>query len=342
MKVVNGLTLNSGKTTLYVSGEENLDQIADRARRIGTEGDTLFLLHESSWQKILLEIESIKPDLLVLDSIQTTYSEEVASHAGSSSQVREVTFELMKKVKSMNITCFIVGHITKEGSIAGPKVLEHMVDTVLYFEGELSNNQRILRVLKNRFGSTEEIGLFEFGESGLSSLSMGFSVSKTNTYGKILTSILDGSRLMIVEVQSLVVENKSSIGKIYSNGVEQTRISMILAIIKKYLSINLDSFDIYINVANGIKIAQRQTDLGLLASIVSSYKCKMVSNDKIFVGELGLGGDIMPLKRFGKQLNELERLSFSEIVTGNEDLPARDLLIKVSMSESVCQIVNNL
>lgn len=246
---------------LYVSGEESLGQVADRAKRVGVHASNFYIYNENNWQKILDQIHKKNPKFLVIDSIQTTTSSEIDSAPGSVSQIREVTYELMNQVKSRGITCFVIGHITKEGSIAGPKILEHMVDTVIYFEGDQFGQYRILRAIKNRFGNTNEVGIFEMNEKGLQEVTnpskLFLEEDLNGSYGRSLTCILEGSRSLFVEIQALVVENKFGNGRRTTQGIDQNRLSMMVAVIEKYFNIPLGFSDVYLNVVGGIRLTNR-------------------------------------------------------------------------------------
>jgi len=320
--VINNLNTLHKKKSLYISGEESLTQIGRRALRLGVSKNNFLILNETSLQSILEQINLIKPNFIVLDSIQTTTSDEIASAAGSISQIREVTNELMNKVKEKNISCFIVGHITKEGSIAGPKLLEHMVDTVIYFEGDQSNQYRILRSVKNRFGSTNEIGIFKMSEKGLSEIvnPLSFFLNKSNTksYGNTLSCVLQGLRPLVLELQALIVENQFGNGKRVTQGLDNNRVVMIIAIIKKYLNLELSSSDIYINTAGGFKITNSDLDLSLLISILSSYKCKPLYENYIILGEISLSGEVKPISNLETRLRELRHLGFKNILTSEK------------------------
>lgn len=281
---------------LYVSGEESLSQIADRAKRIGLAPKNLYLYHQTSWQKVLDQIKKLKPKFMVLDSIQTTVTENIDSAPGTVSQIREVTYELMNHAKANGITCFIIGHITKEGTIAGPKILEHMVDTVIYFEGDQFGQYRMLRAMKNRFGNTNEVGIFEMKGKGLVEVpnpSQYFlDENLDGSFGRSLSCIVEGSRSLFVEIQALVVENKYGNGRRTTQGLDNNRLSMIVAIIEKYMGLPLGFNDIYLNVVGGIKLTTRDTDLSIMASLISSYKSIPLKSDTIFLGEVGLTGEV--------------------------------------------------
>jgi DNA repair protein RadA/Sms len=321
-KVMDNLAKKNEGNVLYVSGEESVGQIANRAKRLGISEGSFYILNETSWQSILSEINRIKPLFVVIDSIQTTVSEDITSPPGTISQIREVTYEIMNQVKSRGINCFIVGHITKDGHIAGPKILEHMVDTVLYFEGDQFGQYRIIRAIKNRFGTTNEVGLFEMRDSGLEEVK---NPSKyfiedleENSYGRSLTCVLEGSRPLFVEIQALVVENKFGSGRRTTHGLDSNRVAMIVAVLEKYLDISLITSDIYVNVAGGIKLVQRESDLSILASIISSYKKSSIPAGTVFIGEVGLTGEIRKIPQMEKRLNEMTHLNFKTVITSQK------------------------
>lgn len=311
-------------TFLYISGEESVSQIAARARRMCISGDNFLIYNETSWQKIKEQIIRIKPRFIVLDSIQTTISDELAAAPGSVSQIREVTFELMSLVKESGITCFVVGHITKEGTIAGPKILEHMVDTVIYFEGEQFGNYRILRAIKNRFGTTHEIGIFEMGEKGLIEIKNSSQIflenTRIDTFGKSLTCVREGSRCLFVEIQSLVVENKFGNGKRVASGIDSNRISMMIAIVEKYLEAQMGFSDIYLNVVGNMKAISKESDLAIIAAVLSSYKAKVIKNDVLYIGEVGLTGEIREVSWLESKVKEIEMLNYKKIYTSSNNI----------------------
>jgi len=310
------------ENVLYTSGEESLHQIASRLNRLDIAAENFYLINETNWQTILSEIKLINPKFLVLDSIQTIYSSDVLSSPGTISQIREVTHEIMNYVKANGITCFIIGHITKEGSIAGPKILEHMVDTVIYFEGDQYDHYRILRVIKNRFGNTNEIGIFEMSEKGLVEVknpSQYFLEDQlTGSYGKALSCILEGSRPILIEIQSLVVENKSNNSKRTTQGFDNNRLNMLIAIVEKYFSIPLGYNDIYLNIIGGLKVTGREVDLSIIASLISSYRNKPINPLVMFIGEVGLTGEIRSVPLMEQRLKEISYLNYKKLITSKQ------------------------
>ena len=309
----------SDERILYVSGEESESQVADRSKRLGVNNNGFYIFNETNWQKVLEQVKELKPKFLVLDSIQTTHSNQIESAAGTLSQIREVTYELMNYAKAYNLTCFIIGHVTKEGQIAGPKILEHMVDTVIYFEGDQLGQYRMLRVMKNRFGNTNEVGIFEMQEKGLIEIknpSQYFlEQSLPGAYGRSLTCILEGSRSLFVEIQALVVENKFAVGRRTTQGLDSNRVALLVAVIDKYLGIPLSYNDIYVNVVGGIKLTTRENDLSVIASLLSSYYQTAVASDTLFIGEVGLTGEVRSVPMMEMRLKEIAQMNYKRVIT---------------------------
>lgn len=313
------LKLNPKERILYVSGEESESQVASRSKRLGVKNDGFYIFNETSWQKVLEQVKELKPKFLVLDSIQTTHSNQIESAAGTLSQIREVTYELMNYAKAFNLTCFVIGHVTKEGQIAGPKILEHMVDTVIYFEGDQLGQYRMLRVMKNRFGNTNEVGIFEMQESGLREIknpSQYFlEQSPQDAFGRSLTCILEGSRSLFVEIQALVVENKFSQGRRTTQGLDTNRVALLVAVIDKYLGIPLSYNDIYVNVVGGMKLTSRESDLSVIASLLSSYHAMAIPQDTVFLGEVGLTGEVRSVPMMEMRLKEIAQMNYKRVIT---------------------------
>lgn len=326
---------------LYVSGEESESQVAQRSKRLGVNNSGFYIYNETSWQKILEQVKTLKPKFLVLDSIQTTHSNLVESAAGTLSQIREVTYELMNYAKAYNLTCFIIGHVTKEGQIAGPKILEHMVDTVIYFEGDQLGQYRMLRVMKNRFGNTNEVGIFEMQEKGLQEIknpSQYFlEQSLPGSFGRSLTCILEGSRSLFVEIQALVVENKFAVGRRTTQGLDSNRVALLVAVIDKYLGIPLSYNDIYVNVVGGMKLTTRENDLSIIASLLSSYYQTAIPSDTIFLGEVGLTGEVRSVPMMEMRLKEVAQMNYKRVITSKraaEDLKGKYKLELVGISKA--------
>lgn len=315
--------LHPCKKILYISGEESVAQIADRARRMGISNENIIILNERTLENIKIILSKLKPTFLIIDSIQTTYSQEIQSIPGSINQVREVTYQLMNETKAQEISTFVIGHINKEGSLAGPKTLEHMVDTVIYFEGEKSGDLRTLRAIKNRFGPTSEIGLFMMNKEGLSQVLNPSEILMSDHHeevsGRAISCVNEGSRVLLVEVQSLVIENKFSSGRRISQGYDVTRLSMLVAIIEKNLEIPLATFDIYTNIIGEVKIKARDLDLAIIASILSSYKKIILPRKSIFIGEVGLAGEIRKVKNFKDRAKELSSFGYEELISSNKN-----------------------
>ncbi len=314
---VSGDLAKAGERVLYVSGEESASQVKMRAARLECVHQNLFLLNEIELQSIKAHLIASKFSVCVIDSIQTIFSSNVLSAPGSISQVREVTFELMRLAKEYGIAIFIIGHITKEGSIAGPRVLEHMVDCVLYFEGDPSRELRILRGFKNRFGTTSDVGIFEMKENGLVSAknaSKLFFSQATKAAGSAITVLLEGSRALILEIQALVSENNFATPKRMATGFELNRLNMLLALLEKKLEIPLKGYDVFVNVTGGIKISEPSADLAVVASILSSFRNRILNHDVAFIGEVSLIGDIREVSHIDARLKEMENYGFKKAI----------------------------
>jgi len=327
------------KKVLYVSGEESSGQIKLRANRLDANHDNLYLLPEINLGSVLSEISNAGYEFIVIDSIQTLYSDETPSAPGSVTQVRTITFELMRVAKSLHIPIFIIGHITKDGSIAGPRVLEHMVDTVLYFEGDTNSELRLLRGFKNRFGSTNEVGIFEMNKSGLNdakSMAGRFFDKETLQSGSALTVIMEGSRPIIIEVQALVAEAYGH-PKRSSTGFDNNRLGMLLALLEKKLDLPLGTYDVFINISGGIKINEPAADLAIIAAILSSYRDRKLSAETLFLGEVSLTGEIREISALSQRLNEMKTQGFSKAVIPNTPLEATQ--IKCFIADEVSKVV---
>lgn len=331
----------NGKKVLYVSAEESMGQIKLRANRIEANQDRLYLLSEIKLENILNELSNQDYEVIVIDSIQTIYTEEVASAPGTVSQVRAVTFELMRVAKSKRISVFIIGHITKEGSIAGPRILEHMVDTVLYFEGDSSKDIRILRGFKNRFGSISEVGIFEMTKKGLVSaknISSKFFNKKKNQAGSAITVTMEGSRPLIVEVQALVSESGYANPKRSATGFDANRLTMILALLEKKLELPFNQYDVFVNISGGIKITETAADLAVIAAILSSFRNRVIDNKTIFLGEVGLTGDIRDIHMLDNRLKEAASQGFKKAIVPSK--PIEELPIKCYPVDEVSKIID--
>lgn len=305
-------------SVLYISGEESLKQIKLRAMRMGEFTDDLSLLCETNLNTIRSVIEQRKPEVVIIDSIQTMYSEEVNSAPGSVSQVRESTNVLMQLAKGLNISIFIVGHVTKEGTVAGPRVLEHMVDTVLYFEGDRHASYRILRGVKNRFGSTNEIGVFEMRQSGLAEVKnpseFMLNGKPENASGSIVACSMEGTRPILIEIQALVCQSNFGLPRRTAAGTDYNRVNLLMAVLEKRIGLPLSNYDAYVNIAGGIKMNEPAIDLGLVLAIVSSYKNKPVGDTVIAFGEVGLSGEVRAVNMPEQRVREAKKLGFSTCI----------------------------
>lgn len=311
-------------TVLYVSGEESAQQIKLRAERLGNIDSEFYLYAETNMQSIRTEIEKIKPDFLIIDSIQTIMSPDISSVQGSVSQVREVTNELMQIAKTNNIATFIVGHMTKEGTLAGPRTLEHMVDTVLYFEGERQHTFRILRAVKNRFGSTNEIGIFEMQSQGLVEVlnpSEVFLEERLDgATGSAIVVTMEGTRPILAEVQALVTPTMFGNAKRTTTGLDFNRASLIMAVLEKRAGLLLQNQDAYLKSAGGVKLDEPAIDLAVAVALASSYKDKPTNPQECFIGEIGLTGEIRRVNRIEQRINEAAKLGFTKVYAPKNSL----------------------
>jgi DNA repair protein RadA/Sms len=319
----------TNKKVLYVSGEESDQQIKMRAERIGVKGNNCFILNETSTQNIFKQIEILQPEILIIDSIQTLQSAFIESGAGSVSQVRECTAELLKYAKESGTPVFIIGHITKEGTLAGPKVLEHMVDTVLQFEGDRHFSYRILRTTKNRFGSASELGIYEMQGSGLREVTnpseILISQRDEELSGITIGATLEGNRPLLIEIQSLVSPATYGTPQRTSTGFDAKRLNMLLAVLEKRGGLRLGVQDVFLNIAGGFKVEDPAMDLGVCTSIASSYQDKAIPNHICFAAEVGLGGEIRAVSRIESRISEAEKLGFKEIYISKYNKKGLDL-----------------
>ncbi len=339
LKIASNIS-SQNKNVLYVSGEESAGQIKLRANRLKANQDTLYLLSEIKLEQILLELQDKHYDFLIIDSIQTIYSENISSAPGSVTQVRQTTFELMRIAKEKGIAIFIIGHITKEGSIAGPRVLEHMVDVVLYFEGDSSQELRILRGYKNRFGATSEIGVFEMKSEGLVSatnISSRFFNPTSQQSGSALTVIMEGSRPIILEVQALVSMSHSPNSKRQATGYDNNRLNMLLALLERKLDIPLSGYDVFINITGGIKITETAADLAVLAAILSSFRDRVISKETVFIGEVSLVGDVREVYELDARLKEVKVQNISKVLLAKK--PREKTKMKIYIVDEVRKLL---
>ena len=320
-------SLCNGRKVLYVSGEESEKQLKMRAQRIGTQPEDLFVLSETRLSDILEATDSLSPDILIVDSVQTLYREENDSAPGSVSQVKDCTMALMQLSKSEGITVFVVGHINKDGAIAGPKVLEHMVDCVLYFEGDPNTSYRLLRAAKNRFGSTNEIGVFEMADVGLVEVpnpsKMLLEGRPEGASGTCVACVMEGTRPVLAEVQALVSKTSFNVPRRTADGFDFNRAALLLAVAEKRCNMKLSAFDAYINVIGGLRLDEPGADLPVVLAIASSYRDVVVPNDLVAIGEVGLTGEIRSVSNLNQRLGEVARLGFKTCIiprNGSEKL----------------------
>ncbi|MCR4782300.1 MAG: DNA repair protein RadA [Lachnospiraceae bacterium] len=309
---------------LYISGEESLQQIKLRADRMGSFSDDVAFLCETNLSIIDGVIRRTKPEVVIIDSIQTMFNESVNSAPGSVSQVRESTGVLMQLAKGLNITIFVVGHVTKEGVVAGPRVLEHMVDTVLYFEGDRHASYRILRSVKNRFGSTDEIGVFEMVTSGLNEVKnpseFMLEGRADDGNGSVVACQMEGTRPILMEVQALATRSNFGMPRRTSTGMDYNRVNLLMAVLEKRLGLKLGDFDCYVNIAGGIKVSEPAVDLATCIAIISSYKDMVIAKDTVAFGEVGLGGEVRAVSMADQRIREAKKLGFTNIIMPQSNL----------------------
>ena len=309
---------DAGKKVLYISGEESLQQIRLRAERMGSFTENLLILCETDLQAIRETITRLQPQVVVIDSIQTMYNESVSSAPGSVSQVRESTGVLMQIAKTQNITIFIVGHVTKEGVVAGPRVLEHMVDTVLYFEGDRYASYRVLRGVKNRFGSTNEIGVFEMRTSGLAEVANPSEYmlegKPEHATGSVVACSMEGTRPVLIEVQALVCNSNLAFPRRTADGADLNRVNLLLAVLEKRLGLRLSGCDAYVNIAGGIRMREPAVDLGIVMALISSFKDRMIDEKTVVFGEVGLSGEVRSVSMAKQRVMEARKLGFDTVI----------------------------
>ncbi|MBS5788638.1 MAG: DNA repair protein RadA [Clostridioides difficile] len=336
----------SGKKVLYITGEESESQIKMRAQRLGINSNNLYIFAENNLSLIEAQLDKIDPEMIILDSIQTVYNPEIASAPGTVSQIKEGTSKFMKIAKKMGISTFLVGHVTKEGSLAGPKLLEHMVDTVLYFEGERYNTYRLVRAVKNRFGSTNELGVFEMRDTGLEELEnpskVLISEKPKDVSGSVIISTVEGTRPMLIELQALVSPTSFGIPKRTSTGVDYNRVAMLLAVLEKRVGLQIQNQDVYLNIVGGIKINEPSIDLGIAIAVASSFKNIAIDENIAVTGEVGLTGEIRAVSFIEKRIAECKKLGFKQIVIpkSNYELVKDTKGIKILPAENLRQAIN--
>ncbi len=339
----------SGHKILYISGEESIQQTKVRAERLGVfDSDNLYIVNQTDLSKIIESIKKLNPEVVVIDSIQVIFNADISSGVGSVSQVRECAGILTRIAKAKGVSMFIIGHVTKEGLLAGPRVLEHIVDTVLYFEGERHSTYRILRAVKNRFGSTNEIGVFQMTSRGLAQVDnpseIFISQRPLDTRGSVITSVLEGSRTMLLEVQALTSRN--SLGAYparRSEGFDQNRLNLIVAVLEKKIGLNLSNQDIFVNIVGGVKVEDPSCDLAVAIAIASSFKEKQVSPEVVIVGEVGLASEVRNVTHLDLRINEAQRLGFKECIiplAGQDNLGRYDKAgIKISAIKNIQEAI---
>lgn len=322
-----GLLAKNNKKVLYVSAEESSNQVKLRADRLLADGNNqniypLYIYPQTNLELIKSEIENIKPDVVVIDSIQAIYSQNTSSTAGSVSQIRDCCISLMQMAKNENITVILIGHVTKDGNIAGPKVLEHMVDTVIYFEGDKYKSYRLLRAVKNRFGNTSEVGIFEMGAQGLIEVKNPSELflnehSEITTPGSVIIATNEGTRPLLLEIQALVGTTPYPTPRRVANGVDFSRVLQILAVLEKRVGLNLSKQDVYVNVIGGVEISEPAADLGIALAVATCARDVVVDSHTVIIGEIGLSGEIRAVNNIEKRINEAQKLGFKKAIIPN-------------------------
>jgi DNA repair protein RadA/Sms len=335
-------------SVLYVSGEESEQQIKMRAERIGLTNETCYILTETNIQNIFNQAEKVTPQLLIIDSIQTLYSSQIESSPGSISQVRECTAQLLRYAKQTGVPVFLIGHITKDGTLAGPKVLEHMVDTVLQFEGDRNHVYRLLRSIKNRFGSTNELGIYEMLGSGLRQVENPSEILITNTgqnlSGISIAATLEGMRPMLVEVQALVSTAAYGTPQRSSTGFDAKRLNMLLAVMEKRCGFKLGAKDVFLNIAGGIKVDDPAMDLAVVAAVMSSNADLPIDKTIAFSAEIGLSGEVRPVNRIDQRISEAEKLGFEKIIVSkfNKGIDQKNYRIELVLCGRIDEVIRAL
>lgn len=337
LQVTKNLSVSNHKV-LYVSGEESLRQIKMRADRLGKDFKDMMLLCETNLEDIRAAIDEVKPEVVIIDSIQTMFTQDVSSAPGSVSQVREATAILLQIAKQNEISIFIVGHVTKEGAVAGPRVLEHMVDTVLYFEGDRHVSYRILRGVKNRFGSTNEIGVFEMRQEGLVEVlnpsEFMLSGRAEGASGSVVTCSMEGSRPVMVEIQALVCKSNFGMPRRQATGMDYNRVNLLMAVIEKRAGLNIGDQDAYVNIAGGMKITEPAIDLATVMAIISSYKNKMIDSQTVIFGEVGLSGEVRAVSMAEQRVREACKLGFTTCIIPAANM--NDAIKSIEGIEVIC------
>ncbi|WP_031517297.1 DNA repair protein RadA [Desulfofalx alkaliphila] len=343
-------SLSSGGSVLYITGEESLKQVAMRAKRLGIKTENLFLASETDIETAIQQLTNLSPRVAVIDSIQTMMHPEISSAPGSVSQVRESTARLMNFAKNHGIAIFIVGHVTKEGAIAGPRVLEHMVDTVLYFEGDGHQSYRILRAVKNRFGSTNELGIFEMQGRGLKEIANPSALflerhPLSSAPGSVVVPSLEGTRPLLVEIQALVCPNSFGVPRRMTTGVDHNRVALIMAVLEKRVGLKMGGHDAYVNVVGGVRLLEPAVDLAVALALASSYREKLVADDMVVIGEIGLTGEVRPVTGLERRLKEAQNLGFRKALVpqtgiGKMTLPKMNIFTVNTLYEAIDLALN--
>lgn len=328
-------SLGDNKKVLYVSGEESCGQLKLRAKRLGISGKDLYILTETELEKILAEADKVAPDVIIVDSIQTVYSDRNSSAPGTITQIKECTLAFISKAKNEGVSVILVGHVNKEGSIAGPKILEHMVDAVLYFEGDRQQAYRIIRAMKNRYGSTNEIGVFEMSDKGLLEVrnpsEMLLSDRPKNSSGNCALCTIEGTRPLIAEVQALVTPTSFPVPRRTSNGIDYNRLNLILAVLEKRLGLRFSSSDAYLNVIGGLRIDEPASDIAVALALISSLKDKIIPDDLVAIGELGLSGECRAVSNLDQRVKEAARLGFKRAIVPQRNLERREIKADIEL-----------
>ncbi|MDI6800100.1 MAG: DNA repair protein RadA [Actinomycetota bacterium] len=318
LQVANNVAAQAPGKVLIVSAEESCEQIKLRADRLGRVSPNQLILAETDFDRIEAEIEEVMPSLIIIDSIQTVYCPDITSAPGSISQVREVSARLLRIAKSLKISTFIVGHVTKDGSIAGPKIMEHIVDTVLYFEGDTHRNYRIIRAVKNRFGSTNEVGIFEMTAAGLAEVdnpsALFLAERPTGSPGSVVTVASEGNRQLLVEIQALTTRSYTNVPRRLSTGLDFNRFSLVLAVLEKRMGMELGAMDVFANVTGGIRLSEPATDLAVALAVASSQREKVIPEDVVAFGEVGLTGEVRFVSLMDDRIKEAARLGFTRVI----------------------------
>jgi DNA repair protein RadA/Sms len=337
---ISSLLSQAGHRVLYVSGEESVAQTKLRAQRLETKpSDNLYLVNQIDLNLIIEYIHKLAPEVVIVDSIQVVYQPDISSSPGSVSQVRECAGILTHLAKSSNIALFIIGHVTKEGALAGPRVLEHIVDTVLYFEGDRYSVYRVLRATKNRFGSTNEIGVFEMSSFGLIEVNnpseIFLSERAKQSAGSVVVSILEGTRPLLVEIQALVSKSSFGLARRRSQGIDYNRLSLLVAVLEKKIGFNLADKDIFVNVAGGVKVVDPAADLGTVLAVASALQDKVLPSDLVVLGEVGLASEVRSISQLALRINEARKLGFKRCIVPKNNLKSKQSILKEAKIEII-------